>query len=155
LGQRLPLTIHATTPHWQRHEVVKLENGDLTVWVKDLQDTARLANVLAAWSRQQAELLFRQRIAALLPCFSEVTRPPDLKIRRMRARWGSCSTNGTVTLNLRLIHLDMALIDYVIMHELCHLIEHNHSKRFYALLTCKMPDWQKRRDQLNAVGMPI
>jgi predicted metal-dependent hydrolase len=72
----------------------------------------------------------------------------------MRARWGSCNTKGLITLNQKLIHLDPKLIDYVIMHELCHLVEHNHSKRFYSLLAVMMPDWNDRRQRLNETWMP-
>ena len=68
----------------------------------------------------------------------------------MKARWGSCGTNGVVTLNLKLIQVGTPLIDYVIVHELCHLVEHNHSKRYYALLDKMMPDWRERRQGLNA-----
>ena len=67
----------------------------------------------------------------------------------MKARWGSCGANGVVTLNLKLIQVGKPLIDYVIVHELCHLVEHNHSKRYYALLDRMLPDWRKRRQQLN------
>jgi predicted metal-dependent hydrolase len=70
-------------------------------------------------------------------------------MRRMKARWGSCGTNGVITLNLKLMQAELASIDYVIVHELCHLIEHNHSKRYYALLGKMMPDWRARRQRLN------
>jgi predicted metal-dependent hydrolase len=67
----------------------------------------------------------------------------------MKARWGSCGANGKVTLNLKLIQVSKPLIDYVITHEICHLIEHNHSKHHYALLDRMLPDWRTRRQQLN------
>ena len=64
-------------------------------------------------------------------------------------RWGSCSKTGKVTLNLKLIQAPRALIDYVILHELCHLLELNHSPRFWALLTRVIPEWERLRDELN------
>ena len=130
-------------------------NPELIVWQKDVQDQARRHGLLARWSRTQADTVFVRRLAMLFPCMQpyQVT-PPLLAIRNMRARWGSCSSNGKITLNLKLIHMDEALIDYVIMHELCHLVEHNHSPRFYALLTQMMPDWKARRHHLNQLGMP-
>ena len=67
----------------------------------------------------------------------------------MKVRWGSCSARGRLTLNLKLIHVPKELIDYVIIHELCHLVEANHSSAFYRLLTLVMPDRSERREQLN------
>jgi hypothetical protein len=67
----------------------------------------------------------------------------------MRTRWGSCSAAGTITLNLKLMEVAKPYIDYVIIHELCHLVEHNHSRRFYLLLDRVMPDWRERRERLN------
>jgi predicted metal-dependent hydrolase len=86
----------------------------------------------------------------LLPRFQHLPiHSPKLTIRRMKSRWGSCGANGAVTLNLKLIQVGKPLIDYVIVHELCHLVEHNHSKRYYALLDRMLPDWRTRRQRLN------
>ena len=153
LGQRLPITVIAVDKRTQ--EGVSLQDGKLLIQVKNAEDTPRIDTLLDKWRREQAAKLFSHRIAALFPAFQSFpVKHPALKIRRMKARWGSCSTSGTVTLNLRLIHLEAALIDYVVMHELCHLVEHNHSQRFYALLTRMMPDWRARRQKLNEQGMP-
>jgi predicted metal-dependent hydrolase len=66
----------------------------------------------------------------------------------MRAKWGSCSQSGLITLNLWLITQDIRAIDYVILHELCHLSHFNHTPDFYAHLAALMPDWERRRDLL-------
>ena len=71
----------------------------------------------------------------------------------MKSRWGSCTALGMVILNLMLIQAPKDLIDYVIIHELCHLKEHNHSLAFYALLEHVLPDWQVRRKQLNQLEL--
>jgi predicted metal-dependent hydrolase len=71
----------------------------------------------------------------------------------MKARWGSCGAVGHIILNLRLIHMPIELIDYVVIHELCHLKEHNHSPRYYALLDRALPDWRERRAALNSVDL--
>jgi predicted metal-dependent hydrolase len=67
----------------------------------------------------------------------------------MHAQWGSCSVKGKMNLNLKLVMVPRQFIDYVIVHELCHLIEHNHSSSFYALMSKIMPDWEEKRESLN------
>lgn len=75
---------------------------------------------------------------------------PDLTIRRMTSRWGTCNTQAKrITLNLELARRDQALLEYVIVHELAHLIERGHNARFYAVMDSHMPDWRLRRRVLN------
>ncbi len=72
-----------------------------------------------------------------------------LSFRKMRRRWGSCSSDGDIVFNYDLVKAPTKSIDYVILHELCHLQEFNHSKRFYSLLAILMPDWKAHKDELN------
>ncbi|MBN2104085.1 M48 family metallopeptidase [bacterium] len=74
---------------------------------------------------------------------------PVLKIQEMKTRWGSLSQRRMLTLNRRLIKAPKECIDYVIFHELCHLIHKNHSPEFYNLLEKVMPDWEKRKHRLE------
>ncbi|WP_062211672.1 M48 family metallopeptidase [Demequina oxidasica] len=75
---------------------------------------------------------------------------PTLTLRRMTSRWGTCnSVKRHVTLNLELGRRDPELLEYVIVHELAHLYEPNHSKRFYAVMDKYLPDWQEKRRELN------
>jgi predicted metal-dependent hydrolase len=84
-------------------------------------------------------------------------------IKNHRSRWGSCSEKGNLNFNYRLVHLPQRLLDYVIVHELCHLGELNHSVRFWALVEKTVPDWRKRRMELKKIhsnfrslkGLPI
>jgi hypothetical protein len=75
---------------------------------------------------------------------------PDITIRRMTSRWGTCNTQTRrITLNLELAQRDATLLEYVIVHELAHLVERGHNARFYAVMDTHMPDWRARRRALN------
>ena len=72
-----------------------------------------------------------------------------ISIRNSRSRWGSCSSLGTLSFNYKIIFLPEALADYLVVHELCHLREHNHSKAFWTLVAKAVPDYILRRNQLH------
>ena len=72
-----------------------------------------------------------------------------MQVKAMPKRWGSCTPGGTITLNSELVKAPKACIEYVILHELCHLTHPNHTKQFYNLLTSLMPDWPKWKDRLE------
>lgn len=131
-------------------ERVVLSRGWITVGLADTHDPSRVRALLSAWYRRHAERVFAERLDA---CYLKVTplgiARPRLSIRAMKRRWGSCSPAGTLTLNLKLIQAPRNLIDYVIIHELCHLKELNHSRRFWRLLRQVLPDWERLREALN------
>jgi predicted metal-dependent hydrolase len=82
------------------------------------------------------------------PRFQRYPRPP-LKIRAMRSRWGSLSPRTGMCLNLLLIHAPLAAIEYVVVHELCHLRYRGHGKGFYGVLESVLPDWRARKKCLE------
>lgn len=131
-------------------ESVKLTRGYLTVTTADKRDTERVRQRVEDWYRQQAQRVFPERLAVMLPRFAAIgDLSPTLTIRKMETRWGSCTPAGTILLNPKLMQVSKPCIDYVIVHELCHLAEHNHSSAFYQLLDRMMPDWRSRRQLLN------
>lgn len=142
LGHKYPLHI----VQGDRPSISFLDD-QFQVTVKDVDDREQIKKLLERWYRQQGERLFTERLDACLKVMPEATPKPVLKLRRMRRRWGSCSSQQVVTLNTALITLPLQCIDYVIFHELCHLWEMNHSPFFYRLLATVMPDW-KQREQL-------
>jgi predicted metal-dependent hydrolase len=112
--------------------------------------THAVKDVLDDWFKMRAAEEFAVRVEAFavrLPWLNGAS--PPWRHSFMRSQWGSCSAEGKISLNTHLIKTPSALIDYVIVHELCHLEHLNHSKRFYALMSRHMPDWQRRRTQLN------
>lgn len=114
-----------------------------------LPNLTRQQSVLSKWYRAQAQSYFDERLVALAEPLPWVKTVPPLKLRAMRRRWGSCNSEGLITLNTHLIKAPKACIDYVILHELCHLQEFNHSKRFYQLMGQVCPQWQSLKAHLD------
>ncbi len=119
--------------------------------VKDASNFERKQRIVNRFLDQQCETVFTEIIDALYPLFRKYgVEKPSLRIRDMETRWGSClAKKGIITLNRRLIEAPGNCIEYVVMHELCHLIHPNHSKHFYAFLTMLMPDWKERKQYLD------
>ena len=100
---------------------------------------------------EECEYVFRQILDEKYLSFQKYgVECPSLKIRNMDTRWGSCLTKKkTIILNKRLLEVPKGCIEYVIVHELCHLIHPNHSKQFYQFLAMMMPDWKERKNVLE------
>lgn len=131
-------------------ERVKLDSGCLYIYT-DARDSVDIKQkLLAEWYRGHAHRVLPERVRACLahPVLRRI-HPSRLEIRRLRKRWGSCSPRGRLTLNVDLIRAPRACIDYVITHELCHLIVPNHSPKFTRLFDRVMPDWRERKQQLE------
>lgn len=131
-------------------DAVKLARGYLYVYSTKPHDQAHIQRLVERWYEAQAKRVLPERVQAMLPRFAHLgVAEPSIVVKQLRARWGSCTGSGTITLNVRLVQVPKQYIDYVIVHELAHLVEHNHSKRFYVLLDKMMPDWRERRQDLN------
>lgn len=129
-------------------EGVKLLRGrlEMTTWRRDAR---KIRALLDAWYRVRAEDVFARRIAACAAKASWIKATPGFRLLTMRTQWGSCSPKGELLLNPHLVKAPGPCSDYVIFHELCHLKEHNHSKRFYELLGGLLPDWQEWKSELD------
>lgn len=104
-----------------------------------------------AWFKNQARALFEERLRHFGPQLGVQYR--KLSISSARTRWGSARSDGHIRLNWRLIHLPMAQIDYVVVHELAHLRVMDHSPRFWDAVGEVMPDWRERRNQLRTLEL--
>ncbi len=126
--------------------------GKYIIVVTKNRAKAQIESMLESWYREHAKKVFERY---LRDCLSIATRhsieEPPWVIRKMKTRWGSCSARGRITLNLFLIQAPVHCIEYVIMHELCHLKHPNHSQKFYSLLSRFLPDWKRRRQDLETV----
>lgn len=106
--------------------------------------------LLLAWYRKRAEIKFKEYADPLIARFSRYqVKPSAIKLKEMSTRWGSCTAMGQILLNPRLVCAPRICIEYVIIHELCHLVHRNHTKDFYELLTQEMPDWKKWKMKLE------
>lgn len=112
----------------------------------------RVETILKWWYKNNAAniILPIADKAAHIFCENEGVDLPRLEVKYARRYWGICSSKGIIRFNVELVRLDAELIEYVIIHELCHLVHHNHSPRFYDLLSCYMPDYLDRRRRLKS-----
>ena len=130
---------------------VKLLRGKIEVTVRE-KSVGKISALLADWYKARAKEVFARRLEAMLEQALWVGEKPPLRVLTMQTQWGSCSPVGRLTLNPYLVKAPRDCIDYVILHELCHLAEHNHSERFYRLMGQVMPDWEKIKERLDGMA---
>ena len=144
LGKQYPIKIIISPEN-----TVVFQDDTIVIYAKyDLPELIEV--LLEKWYFTQARAVF-QKIS--IPLTKQMTKynvaPKSFTIKKMKTRWGSCSSKGSINLNLDLIKLPEGCIKAVILHELCHLVHMNHSKEFYALMTAEMPDWKVWDKQLK------
>lgn len=129
---------------------VRLMGRFIEVETSSPQDSTVIERAVCAWYRHRAEDVFG-RVADLCHKIGKPHRVPQSRfsIRRMKRRWGSCSAAGQILLNPDLMMTPMVCVEYVVMHEMCHLEQMNHGPAFYRLLSRCMPDWEVRKKRLN------
>ena len=135
--------LHAASPDVQR----------LPVSVPPGASTTQVREVAEAWLKKQARTLFEQRLQHFAPLLG--VRWSKLSLSSANTRWGSARVDGHIRLNWRLIHLPVSQIDYVVVHELAHLREMNHSPRFWETVGEVMPDYAQRRQALKQAPMGL
>lgn len=130
---------------------VKMIRGFIVVRSRDPGRSDLTRRLVESWYRARARAKLAERLEANLVRFPDPDsyRPRGLIVRKMRRRWGSLSSSSRLVLNRRLIEAPVDGIDYVITHELCHLTEPHHGRRFYELLNSVMPDWERRKERLE------
>lgn len=123
----------------------------LFLTTKDTNNLEKKRNTINKWFNNQCNLVFNEIATNVFSKFEKYGAPlPTIKIRNMKSRWGSCQpTKGIITLNSKLIESPRFCIEYVVLHEFCHFIHPNHSKKFYSFMTMMMPDWKERKNNLE------
>ncbi len=142
LGQKLRVI---KRKNHEQADSIKVEGKRLVVSLKSTR--IRLNLVLEGWYRREADKLIRKRVDELCPKLG-VTYG-QLTVRGTKTRWGSCSQKGNLNFNWKLLMVPEAVIDYVMIHELAHLKEMNHSKEFWHLVAQHCPQWRKYRKWLK------
>jgi len=125
LGQMYPLDVH--TGHMASATFL---SGRICITTKGESTAEKVRKLLDRWYRTQAEVIFHERLGACHRRMQEGIPLPPFRIRPMKTRWGSLSSHGSMTLNLWLVTMPLAYLDYVIMHELCHFTFKSHGPRF-------------------------
>lgn len=131
---------------------VKLKGRYLHVRHSDKNDKETIERLVTTWYQDHAETLFDSHLKTCIGNTKSLAlrEPPKLVVRKMTRRWGSCTKKGNISLNVDLVKTPVHCIDYVIIHELCHLKIHNHSPAFYRLLAQCLPDWKQRKERLDS-----
>lgn len=150
-GRTCPLKIHTTPfhPAVGTLPLVRLGPGVIEIWTGPA-GAAGLRQHLLAWYRREAQRIIPDRVAALASALGY--RYGRITIRDQRTRWGSCSARGNLNFNWRLVMAPPEVLDYVSLHELCHLQELNHSPRFWRLVGRVCPQYQTYRLWLRQYG---
>ncbi len=129
---------------------VRLTRGCFYVTARDAANPDMVRELLDAWYLEKAGEQFSKSIdRCWVKLKGYAVARPHVSIRRMQKRWGSLSDKGTITLNRDLIRAPRECIDYVVTHELCHLIYRDHSPEFYSLLESIIPGWEKVKHKLE------
>jgi predicted metal-dependent hydrolase len=130
---------------------VKLLRGKLEVTLRNEygNGSKQVKELINQWYLHHANNVFQERLLIILSKVTWVKGIPSFRIMTMKKQWGSCSVKGNLMLNPHLVKAPKECIDYVILHELCHISEHNHSEKFWRLLTQVMPNWKEVKAKLD------
>lgn len=129
----------------------QLHGTHLVVHVSAAGDPAAIEKIVMHWYKREALQLFTECIAHFAPLMN--VSPREIKLSAARTQWGSCTTRGTVRLNWQLVKMPLPLIDYVVVHELAHLVQMNHSAAFWRVVEDACPDYARRRGELRQWGL--
>lgn len=115
--------------------------------VKQEKETPKMQEEIKPEDRERLELIVKNKIEKYTKLLKE--RPNKVRIRDIKYAWGSCSSNRNITINEKLARKEEKVIEYVILHEMCHLKYMNHSKGFWTLVETYMPEYQKYKNRLR------
>ncbi len=146
LGQTLYLQVSQG-----QKAAVSAEGARLFLLLPNPEDFAKRERLVRGFLDARCRSEFSEIAGQIYPAFAAYgVSMPVIKIRDMKTRWGSCSpSKGAITLNKSLLAAPRVCVEYVVLHEFCHLVHPNHSKQFYGLVADLMPDWKQRKALLE------
>jgi predicted metal-dependent hydrolase len=135
-------------------KIIKGKKNDVHFKSRDIQVRVKANSsakeILNRWYRERAKMKFAEIAETLILKFKKYNvEPKSIYLQEMPSRWGSCTLKGKIILNPELIKAPKACIEYVIIHELCHLVHKNHTEKFFNLQNKEMPDWEKWKNKLE------
>lgn len=145
LGLERRLVLLRGKPSW-----VAADDDSIVIRCADPKRPDRVRALLEGWYAREADRHLPARFDEINRLFADSIGPVGLRIRKMRARWGSCDAAGEICINSLLMQKPQAAIDLVVAHELCHLRHFSHDRAFYGLLSSVMPDWREREQWLES-----
>jgi len=127
-----------------------LKENELHLTLAGVVSSERITTLAEGWYLREAKMHFTSRTAVLAALHSLLLPAPGpVNVRKMKRRWGTCHSSGAIWFNRELIKKEYELIDYVIIHELCHLVHHNHGREYYALLGSIIPNYRELKKRLQ------
>jgi predicted metal-dependent hydrolase len=133
---------------------IKLVQGRLTISAPNDPSQHKLVKcALTSWLRRRAELKLREKIIRYSLIVGVETN--GYKVKDFQSRWGSCTPRGRVDFNWKIIMAPNRVVDYVVVHELCHLKQHDHSPQFWKLVESIMPDYLESKEWLRVNGASL
>ncbi|MDA9238769.1 M48 family metallopeptidase [Planktomarina sp.] len=132
------------------NEEVKLKNGYLTVPIKDMASEGAVRAALEQWYKTRALDKLKEKTKRYASIMG--VSPQSVGIKEYKSRWGSCSSSGDVSYNWRIIISPHHIVDYIVVHELCHLLEHNHGPKYWKHVERVIPNFKDCREWLKVNG---
>lgn len=129
---------------------INLNNGKFYI-TTFTEDHANLKKAMEKWYRKEAKKIIDKRVNFYIPKIEK--EPNQVKIKEQKKKWGSCTSKGNIYFNWRTIMAPSNVIDYIVVHELCHLVYPGHSKNFWGKVESLLPDYKKRRKWLQKYGI--
>lgn len=132
-------------------KIEELSDGSLNIFLPDTTSD-RVEITLKKWYLSKATNVFPSIIKQIADDFisrHNIKKMVSFQFKYVSSYWGVCTSKGVIRLNLELMRAPKECIEYILVHELCHLVHHNHSSKFYDLMSKEMPDWQDRKALLE------
>ena len=126
---------------------IETSNNEMAIYIPKQTPEDKILSKLKSWYKKTAKTVLEERLNYI--CGLIKLKPNNFRISDSKGRWGACNSRGSVSFNYRVIMLPPAVIDYVIVHELCHLVEMNHSKKFWNLVYSFLPNAESQKQKIK------